>query len=308
MKGTAWVAVAGAAVVAMGLAPPRAAFSLAVLRRDGAVIPFASFDGGSWRNAWPAPRVELTVPINLDSVPKRWWGPSGLHDTWDAWVSGTPQTVHATQPTWVDVHCARHLALQTDYRSAAPAPPPAEQPYPKDGVAVYPPRTIDSIEILPVDGPAVRDLAPAMFKAFNQGERDTESRFGHPIVKRVREGIEPTIEAVYAFGNAPRFFYAEAVRDYREFRRRGDDCGTFAFGTGWFVQDAGPPRSLLTVVDMLRCDRVGASYMLPLGVVHEGIRTFWVAQFSGWHHERYAVIDLKPKMVELMISTWGGGC
>ena len=61
-------------------------------------------------------------------------------------------------------------------------------------------------------------------------------------------------------------------------------------------------------VDLLRCNRYGASYMLPLGVVRIAGRLFWLAQFSGWDHERYAVLEIKPKKVEVMFSTWGGGC
>jgi hypothetical protein len=48
--------------------------------------------------------------------------------------------------------------------------------------------------------------------------------------------------------------------------------------------------------------------MLPLGVVRSADRLFWMAQFSGWDHERYAVLELTPKKVDVMVSTWGGGC
>ena len=81
-----------------------------------------------------------------------------------------------------------------------------------------------------------------------------------------------------------------------------------AFGTGWFVREGGQVRSLLTVVDLLSCDRAGASYMLPLGAVRIGGRLFWLAQFSGWDHERFAVLEIKAKTVEAVLSVWGGGC
>ena len=86
------------------------------------------------------------------------------------------------------------------------------------------------------------------------------------------------------------------------------ECRAIAFGTGWFVREGATVRSLLTALDLLACDRVGASYMLPLGIVRAGGRLLWVAQFSGWDHGRYAVLEITAKRVEVVISTWGGGC
>ena len=40
-----------------------------------------------------------------------------------------------------------------------------------------------------------------------------------------------------------------------------------AFGTGWFARDGDEVRSLNTAVDLLACNRAGASYMLPLGAM-----------------------------------------
>ena len=80
-----------------------------------------------------------------------------------------------------------------------------------------------------------------------------------------------------------------------------------AYGTGWFVREGDRVTSLLTGVDLLNCDRAGASYMLPLGVVRIGGRLFWLAQFSGWDHERFAVVEIKAKTVGAVLSVWGGG-
>ena len=48
--------------------------------------------------------------------------------------------------------------------------------------------------------------------------------------------------------------------------------------------------------------------MLPLGVMRLAGRLFWIAQFSGWDHERFVVIEIKPKTVEVAVNVWGGGC
>jgi hypothetical protein len=48
--------------------------------------------------------------------------------------------------------------------------------------------------------------------------------------------------------------------------------------------------------------------MLPLGVMRVDAKMFWFAQFSGWDHERYVVIDITPKNAVAVVSAWGGGC
>lgn len=310
---TASTALACAAVVsaaaALGpAAPARDVFGVGVLRRDGVLIPFATFDGRNWRNAWPPPRQELVVPINIANVPARWWGPTGPLETWQAWLDGTERPVRVTQPDWVDVHCARHLALRTDYKADGMVPPEAEQPYPKDGLAISPRQRVERIDILSPAALEVNTVAPALRDAFNRAENETASRTSHPLGKRIREANDPGIEAVYAFGDSPRVYYVEAIRLYRMLGQRPDECLAAAYGTGWFVREGEKVRPLLMFVDLLRCDRFGASYMLPLGVVRTASRRFWIAQFSGWDHERYAVVEITPKKVEVMVSAWGGGC
>jgi hypothetical protein len=283
---------------------PRGAFGVGVLRRDGVLIPFATFDGKRWRNAWPAPEIDLVVPISLGSIPSRWWGPTGPLDRWQAWLGSVARAVRVVQPDWVNVHCARHIGLRTDYHGEF-SPPDTIQPYPKDGLAVSPPQPVEPIESIPVAAAALRAMAPTLLEAFNQAERETEARFGHPISRRARETIEPAIEAAYAFGDSPRVYYIEAVRFYREI---GRDCTAISVGTGWFTSTGSETKPLLMAVDILNCDRRGASYMLPLGALRIGTRVFWIAQFSGWDHERYAIVEITRKAAEAVVSTWGGGC
>jgi len=119
---------------------------------------------------------------------------------------------------------------------------------------------------------------------------------------------DPDIEAVYATGDHPRVYYVEAARRYRRLGQGPDECEAVAFGAGWFVRDGTEVRSLETVVDLLECSRAGAGYMLPLGVMRIAGKTFWLAQFSGWAHERFVVVEIKPKAVEAVLSVWGGSC
>ena len=302
------VAAMLAATTALVAAGDRdATFTVGVLRRDGIVVPFATFDGRNWSSHWPHPAVELTVPINLESVPSGWWGSTGPLASWEAWVAGSDerQTIHVRQPDWIDVHCLRQIGLRTDYRAGEFPPPPQEQPYPKDGLAVSPPRPIERVQAVPPAGDEASAMTTALQGAFNEAERRTARKFKHPIKASAREAVAPVIEAVYAHGSEPRVYYVESRREYRA---PGGDCPLVAFGTGWFVREDGGWRPLSMAVDALNCDRLGGSYMMPLGVVRAGTRVFWLAQFSGWDHERYVVVEPRAKSVDALISEWGGGC
>jgi hypothetical protein len=294
-----------AAVVAAD--PADTAFAVGVLRRDGIVVPFATFDGRQWSSHWPKPAVELTVPIDLRGVPSGWWGPTGPLDSWEAWVgTNEPQSIRVGQPDWIDAHCLRQIGLRTNYRAAEFPPPPTERPYPKDGLAVSPPQTIERVQTVPAAAAEATAMSAALHDAFNRAERKTAGKFDHPIRESIRERVTPAIEALYAHGGEPRVFYVESLREYKAAGTR--DCTMVSFGTGWFVRENGAFRALSMVVDALNCDRLGGSYMMPLGVVRAGTRVFWLAQFSGWDHERYVVIEPKARAVDAVVSVWGGGC
>src|SRR4051812_5106429 len=106
------------------------AFAVGALRRDGAIIPFATFDGKNWQTTWPSPMDELTIPITVGGIPSRWWGPTSALTTWEAWTgAAASQPLTVTQPDWVPVHCQRQIVLKTNYKSTKLPPAPTEQPY-----------------------------------------------------------------------------------------------------------------------------------------------------------------------------------
>src|SRR5262249_30672665 len=152
----------------------------------------------------------------ISGIPRRWWGPTPPLEDWQLSTAAGTQRAHVVQPDWVQVHCVRQIALKTDYREGEPSPPWSEQPYPKDGLAVSPAHPVDRVEVVLPSAPEVRALMPELLSAFNESERKIADRAGHPVSRRAREGVEPTIEAAYAFGTSPRTYYVEAERPYRE--------------------------------------------------------------------------------------------
>jgi hypothetical protein len=303
------IGIVAVSLAAMAAADPRPVFGVGVLRRDGIVIPFAAYNGKNWETKWPTPRLDLVVPVDLRAVPSSWWGPTSALRAWDAWTGrAAPQPVEVTQLDWVDVHCLRQIGLRTTYRSDKTVPAPTVQPYPKDGFVVSPPQAVEPIELLSPSDREVQVITPDFLVAFNQAEREVENRYGHSIKRQAREGIVPEIEAVYAYGHGPRVYYIEAMRPYRRLGQSAGECVEVAFGTGWFSRERETTRSIATVLDLLRCDRYGASYMFPFGVLRLNGKLFWLAQFSGWDRERFVVIEIGRKTVEARINVFGGGC
>ena len=201
--------------------------------------------------------------------------------------------------------------LRTDYRAAEPPPAPDAQPYPKDGLAISPPQPLAPIAVLAAGALELLPLWPTLRDEFNKAERDTAAQFTVPMGERARERLDPVVEAAYAYGENPRIYYVESSRTYRTL---GNESCNIAFGTGWIVKRGDAYKPLATTVDILPCNRYGATYMLPFGVMTMAGHTYWIAQFSGWDHERFVVVDvsgawaIKPKEVEAVINVWGGGC
>ena len=82
------------------------------------------------------------------------------------------------QPDWVDVHCRRQIGLRTDYRAERPLPPPREQPYPKDGLAVSPDqRGRSHRDLRRRESPDVRALIPALRERVQQRGAQAEAKY-----------------------------------------------------------------------------------------------------------------------------------
>ena len=79
------------------------AVTIAVLRGDGTLLPIATRSGNRWAHTWPVPAKRNEVPLDMDGIPKRWWGKPGPTKTWRAWqVDGTTADVvsNGRRGTW----------------------------------------------------------------------------------------------------------------------------------------------------------------------------------------------------------------
>ena len=119
------VVLLGGLIVAQERSEERqsAAFALGVLRRDGMVLPFASYDGRNWQARWPADIRFHELPITLESIDREWWGRAEPPASMTLWADGKPRTeVKLVAPAMLSLTCGRRLA-----RAAARAGRPASR-------------------------------------------------------------------------------------------------------------------------------------------------------------------------------------
>jgi hypothetical protein len=325
---------ASAAATASALAAPKqrggeggqekGKFSLGVLRRDGFLLPFASFDGRSWQVTWPGTDISVPLPIALSDVPKRWWGAAGAEARWNAWFPDAPaRPLKLEKPFQVPVFCGAYLAVGTDYRGAAPTE--REPTVAKDALAIagdVTPRPIPRLSLYAED---TARMIKAITAKFNEEEAIAASQFSgwrHPWGARSRAQFPIELEAFYrATEETPRgnfrTSYIEAIRKFTA-REEDQGCGLITFVRGWVTEVPGKEPLLNLGAKVTYCDRAEVSFIQPFGRIAvdqgggrgrgAGPDVYWVYQVSSWRDEFYTVARVSPEGVRPVLAVAGGGC
>jgi hypothetical protein len=297
-------------------------FSLGVLRRDGFLLPFASFDGRAWDVTWPGTDISAPLPISLSDVPKRWWGAAGADAPWHAWFPEAPaRPLKLAKPVQVPVFCGAYLAVGTDYRGEAPTE--REPTAPKDALAIAGDVTPLPITRLSLFAEDSTRMVAAITEKFNEEEAIAVSQFvrwWHPWGARSRAQFPITLEAFYRATDSSvrgqfRTSYIEAVRKFPA--RPGDEgCGLITYVRGWVTEYGDKPPLLNLGARVAYCDRAEVSFLQPFGriVMEQGRRggaganVYWVYQVSSWRDEVYTVAHVSPEGVRPVLVAAGGGC
>ncbi|CAN5848714.1 hypothetical protein BH24ACI5_BH24ACI5_12260 [soil metagenome] len=276
------------------LAQETGPFALAVLRRDGLVVPFATFSGKRWAKRWPE-RKPLELPISLGDVPDAWWGiepPRRMH----LWNEGVRiGEVLLKEPTVAALMCEPRPALKSDYKATAPVPPRFVLPYPKDGLLVSGDVPVMPIDAVEPDGAEGKNVLALAVDQFNKQENLAAGRFTswrHPLKAAERKLLPIVIEALY---RAPiddpgwTAYFMEAVRQFPPGPAEKDGCGLATYASGWVIVGPGGASRTWLGARVTYCDRKGVGYMLPFGRVRANDRTYWVFQYAGFEAEAYEV-------------------
>jgi hypothetical protein len=308
--------IAGLLIAATLIAVPRPAdndprFALGVVRRDGVLLPFASYDG-SWSVEWPYSPV--VIPIGLDDVPKKWWGAAGPDSRWTAWLSdNTQRPLKLRKLTPLPVFCDKRLGIQTDYMGATFDL--REPTVPKDGVAIAGDAALLPVTRVSLNAHEVPGLVKTITDTFNDEERLASRRFTHwthPYKDAQRRMFPIQIESFYrAHEKTGRgewdTTFVEAVREYPP-GDKDDGCGLITYASGWVRQEAGKQPDIDLGARVTYCDREGVSFIQPFGRLRLKDDIYWIYQLSSWRDEAYVVTRVRPKESRPVVAVSGGSC
>jgi hypothetical protein len=319
-------------------APKQAPFSLAILRRDGILMPFATYDG-RWQNHWPVPGQKPEMPFSAADIPKGWWPDKKPIAEWTLLPLGpqpsTVRAVHMKSVNWFRAGCIQAVGLITDYKPAILPPPPRVRPYPKDALAYAGDVTIDPIDIVGPKDAVVKALTDELPGEITSKEDTAIAALGHgwkhSYTAEERKKVPVQLEALYRVPKGyegRNLYYFEAVKRYfmpkddKVWRMKSTTPGTkqepelertcdlVTFMSGWFsLTPQGLIGDLYARVAVSSCDYAQAKFMLPLGTVLIDDVHYWIVQWSNPAFESYAI--LKPTKlgpIEQVFETGGGLC
>lgn len=282
-------------------------FTVAIVRPDGGLVPFAAYDAGRWERAWPE-ADEATDAKVIDNVPSVWRRRGGrVPDVWRVWPAsgGTAIDAKVSGLDVVEAHCSGQVALKTNLPKAK-----AEHPR-KFGIAV------DSSSV-PV---GVVEEVRRSDSIWTAAERAVVANFSRLEVAQAaangeqlpRETPVPDtqITALYHEAKSPRSpLYFAAEKKYRTPRFPQDpQCSTLTTMTGWLVPTDAKTYTLLDPkVYVTDCDAKEARTGLPLAAFRISGRLLWVLQEHGYEDETYLIAEIRETGIRYPIEVNGGGC
>ena len=272
-----------------------APFTIAVLRRDGIVSPFAVFDGKRWTTPWPTELGGDARHVKT-GIPREWWGKTGPLTEMAAWIDGVNRgVVHLTRPVLLRVMCEWRMGFASDYHAEQSPPALSEQPYPKDGLAISGAQPVEPIQILSAESPEWGQASGVIKDEFDRAELQASrvyTDWKNPIPRSVRSNTPVELEAMY---RAPMdedgwvAYYVESVKRYPP-GPEDQDCGLVTSASGWMFVGPKNKRLIKLHGNVTYCDRRGVTYMLPLGLIKAQGKSYWAFQLSGYGREGYMVV------------------
>jgi len=308
------LALAAALPIVLEGVDSRAVFGLGVLRRDGVLIPFASYNGRAWTADWPGSDTNAVLPISLADIPKRWWGAPGPMARWTAWLlDGTSTPLTLQKPQQVRVFCGTYLGIATDHKGEGSDP--RDPTVAKDGLAIAGDAALLPITSVSVYSEDAKKMVAAIADDFDREEKVAASRFinwQHPYGDEARTHFPIELEAFYrARETTPSgswvTSYVEAVRRFPA-RPQDRDCGLITFVRGWVIEREGRKPVIDVGARVTYCDRADVSFMQPFGRLMIDREPYWVYQISSWRDELYGVSRVRPEEVRPVMAVAGGGC
>jgi hypothetical protein len=282
-------------------------FTLAIVRLDGRIVPFAAYDRSRWERAWPEADEATDGTPTIENTPSVWRRRGDrVPNVWRVWPASGASRIeaHLKGVEIVEAHCQGQVALTTDL-------PEAKGDHPlKIGVAVDSNLPIGSIEEVRRSDVVWRIAEEAVVGNFSRLE-GAKAQADH--VQLLPESPAPAvlITELYRQAKSPRSpMYFVAQKKYRTARFSQDpQCSARTIMTGWLMPtEAGTYALLDPKVFLTDCDAKEARTALPLAAVRVNDQLFWVLQEHGYEDETYLIAEIRQSEVRYPIEVNGGGC
>jgi hypothetical protein len=166
---------------------------------------------------------------------------------------------------------------------------------------------------VPRTSPAFLSTAVSLLEPFDEAELAALRLFTdwkHPIARAERQKVPVELETLYrARMDVPGWtaYHVEAVKRYRPGKDEGD-CGLVTYASGWIMMGPDNGFRVRLGARVTYCDRRQNTFMLPLGLIEERARRYWVYQVSGYEREGYAITRPMPKLNEPQVQYTAGAC
>jgi len=282
-------------------------FALAIVRLDGAIVPFAAFDGGRWERAWPEADEATESAGTIDGTPSVWRRRGErVPRVWTVWPATGARSIQA-QVTGIqvaDAHCGGQVALKTNLPSGK-----VEHPA-KFGVAVDSKVPMGAVEKINEPNSAWKSAAQIVHSNFAKLEA-AQAQKDHQELPHETPQPVARITALYRESKSSRSaMYFVAEKKYRTPPFPQDpSCERITVMTGWLLPTADGTLALRDAkVFMTDCDEKEVRTALPLAIVHVSDLPFWVLQEHGYEDEIYLIAEIGPADVRYPITVNGGGC
>lgn len=296
-----------AALVTSAPAAQPQRFALAIVRLDGAIVPFAAYDGGRWERAWPEADEAIERTPTIDGVQSVWRKRGErVPQVWTVWPATGARSIQA-QVNGIEVadaHCGGQVALKTNLR-----PIKGEHPV-KFGVAVDSNLPLGSIEEIHKSRSVWRSAEQVVRSNLSKLEAAQAQREHQELPRETAQPVA-RITALYREAKSPRSpIYFVAEKKYRTpWFPQDRSCDRITVMTGWLVPTAGGALTLRHAkVFLTDCDEKQVRTALPLAAVHVSNQLFWVLQEHGYEDETYLIAEIRPTEVRYPIEVNGGGC
>lgn len=302
-------------------------FIVGILRADGILIPFAQYGNGGWWNPWPKPRhprdsiyAETEVTHHsLSDLKEPWFSQCGkMPRTWYFWSSeSTPTVLKASKVVQVQAHSGTNWALLTDL----PKRSTEDTLHSQIGIAINVNTKVNPMIQATSSTAEEVNIISFVKQTIGEAETDELNRLRDqrplpefpmrqlPLPKEERDKIKTSISKLYrstALINGEHFYYFEAEKRYPA-AQASQSCEYISWYRGWIsTQGKGGLGLLDSQLVFTDCDRKGASYSIPLGMMMLNNQMFLFATEHGWEDQSYMILEFDYSGLHRVLDTLGG--